>query len=64
MTTDDSIVQATTIPLVRDNELRLAKMRKKIGQYFRPGTLFASISSTSLIRMRIPRMHGRPPYWL
>src|SRR5216683_1181658 len=24
----------------------------------------ASMSSTSLTRIRIPRMHGRPPHWL
>jgi hypothetical protein len=34
MTTDDSIVQATTIPLVRDNELRLAKMRRQLEGIF------------------------------
>lgn len=34
MTTDDSVRQATTIPLVKDNELRLAKMRRQLEGMF------------------------------
>lgn len=35
MTTDDSVPQATTIPLIKDNELRLAKMRSQLEGIFR-----------------------------
>jgi hypothetical protein len=48
MTTDDSIVQATTIPLVRDNELRLAKMRRQLeGMFHHLNVVHDEISVTA-----------------
>jgi len=35
VTTDESLLQTTTIPLIRDNELRLAKMRRQLEGMFR-----------------------------
>jgi hypothetical protein len=35
VTTDESPLHTTTIPLIRDNELRLAKMRRQLEGMFR-----------------------------
>jgi hypothetical protein len=35
VTTDEFPLHTTTIPLIRDNELRLAKMRRQLGGMFR-----------------------------
>jgi hypothetical protein len=48
MTTDDSIVQPTTIPLVKDNELRLAKMRRQLeGMFHHLNVVHDEISVTA-----------------
>ena len=48
MTTDDSLVQATTIPLAKDNELRLAKMRRQLeGMFHHLNVIHDEISVTA-----------------
>lgn len=48
MTTDASVPQATTIPLVKDNELRLAKMRRQLeGMFHHLNVIHDEISVTA-----------------
>ena len=48
MTTDDSVPQATTIPLVKDTELRLAKMRRQLeGMFHHLNVIHDEISVTA-----------------
>jgi hypothetical protein len=48
VTTDDSVPQGTTIPLVKDNELRLAKMRRQLeGMFHHLNVIHDEISVTA-----------------
>ena len=48
MTTDDSVPQATTVPLAKDNELRLAKMRRQLeGMFHHLNVIHDEISVTA-----------------